>query len=191
MTTQFPSNRKNTKADRFQNVEKQVEALTMATRIGQMMAQRTLQQMEGLAANTATNTGMLNDFQYRLLALQQMLGVDVVKLQAIADEMKLADFDRESVRKDFEGHFEVVESVETDADTIILTSSTPEEKEDRGILRSRMKIADMNQPDFAAQLVGKKVGDKVEAQLGGTKHVVTILGIRRQPAPPTEEAKAS
>jgi hypothetical protein len=175
-----------TKSDRFEQMAKQVENLTMAVRVGQMMSQRMAQQLNSIVENLTINTGMLNDFQYRALAMQQLAGVDKSQLQAITDQLKLADFDKESEAKDQAGGFLVVDKVEGDDDTVLITSFTPDEKEDKGILRSRIKISDMNQADLQAKLVGCVVGSKVEATLNGVNHVIEILGIRRAAPVPAE-----
>jgi ABC-type cobalamin transport system ATPase subunit len=170
-----------TKADRFEGLAKQVESLTMAVRINQMMAQKMAQQLASLADGMANNTGMLNDFQYRAIAMQKLANVSSAQLQELTDELKLVDFESESAKKDTEGKFERVNLVESDADTVIISSATPEEQEDKGILRSRIKIADMGQPDLQEKIVGKTVGDRVEAVLGGVKHLIEIVGVRRAP----------
>lgn len=171
-----------TKADRFEQMAKQVESLTMAVRINQMMAQKMAQQLTSLADGMTVNTGMLNDFQYRTIAMQKLTNISSVQLQELTDELKLIDFESESARKDAQGKFELVSKVESDADTVIITSTTPEEQEDKGILRSRLMISDMGQPELQEKLIGKAVGDKVDAILGGVKHLIEIVGVRREPA---------
>ena len=183
---------KPTKLERFDALAKQVENLSMASRLTQMMVQNINRHIPNLETSLTSNTGMLNDFQYRLLAIQQLLGLDSVKLQEITDSLKLSDFEKESTRKDLEGNFAVGEEVTSDEDTVIITTTTPDEKEDHGILRSRIKISEMNQADLAAKLRGAKVGTKVESVLNGVKHIVEVLGIRSEP-PKVEavEEKAS
>jgi len=180
-----------TKVERFEQLVKQVEAVSMAIRLNQLMVQGLNRRMDELQRDVQSATSMLNDFQYRLLAVQQLSGLDATQLQGVADTMKLTDFERELTRKDAEDKALVVDTVESDEDVVIITSTTPEAKSDMGILRSRIKIADMNQPDLMAQLQGKKVGDKVETTLNNVKHLIEILGIRRLPKVEKSEEKVS
>jgi len=181
-----------TKVEKWEQLVKQVEALSMAIRLNQMMVQNMGRAFDGVRENTVQNTSVLNDFQYRLLALQQLSGTDSQKLQEIADQLKLADFDNEVIRKDAEEQAIVADIVESDNDVVIITSTTPDVSPSQGILRSRIKIADMNQPELMASLHGKKVGDTVEAKLNETRHVIEILGVRRLPVTEVSvEEKAS
>ena len=189
MSANGRSSSRPTKADRFEQMVKQIESLTMAVRISQMMSQKMAQQLDAMNNGISVNTSMLNDFQYRVLATQQLLGVDPAQLQVITDGMKLTDFNAESLRKDQEDKCEVSTKIESDADTVIIKSETPDQVPDRGILRSRIRISEMNQPDLQAKLIGCEVGAKVETDLGGMRHIVEVLGIRRDPPSAQPEAE--
>lgn len=180
-----------TKVERFEHLTKQVEALSMATRLNQMMVQGINRRLDELQRDVRSATSMLNDFQYRLLAIQQLSNLDAAQLQGVSDTLKLVDFERELARKDLEENVAIVDTVESDDDIVVITSTTPEAGSDQGILRSRIRISEMNQVDLMAKLQGKKVGDKVETTLNEVKHVVEVLGIRRAPKPEKVEEKAS
>ena len=168
------------KGEKFQQLVKQVESLSMATRLNQLLIQKMGQQMGEMAQGISNSQTMLNDFQYRLLALQKNLNVDVDGLQKVADELKLEDFTKASDAQDADGTWDVIEKVENDNDTVIITSTTPAEKEDKGILRSRIAVGEMQQPDLQAKLVGTKAGDVVVHNLNGCEHHIAVLGVRRK-----------
>ena len=168
------------KGEKFQQLVKQVESLSMATRLNQLLIQKMGQQMGEMAQGISNSQTMLNDFQYRLLALQKNLNVNVDDLQAVADALKLEDFTKASDEQDADGTWDVIDTVETNNDTVIITSTTPGEKEDKGILRSRITVAEMQQPELQAKLIGAKTGDVVVHTLNGCEHHITILGVRRK-----------
>ena len=168
-----------TKVEKFDSMTKQLETMAMALRLNQMMVQNLNKQMNSMHQDLTTATGLVNDFQYRLLALQQLSGIDTSIMQTMADSLKILDFDKESAKKDLDEEMVEIQQIESDEDTVIISSSTPDVTPDQGILRSRIKIADMNQPQLATSLKDKKLGDEVEANLNNTKHIIRILGIRR------------
>jgi hypothetical protein len=172
-------------------MNKQVDAASMALRLNQLMVQQLTKQVGEMRQSLATATNMLNDFQYRMLAMQRIANIDAPALQRVTDDLKLADFDQELARKDAEDKAEVVPAVESDDDIVIITSTTPDAGGDHGILRSRIRIAETNHPDLMKAFIGKKVGDKVETELNGMKHVIEILGVRRLPKVEQKEEKTS
>jgi hypothetical protein len=170
-----------TKIEKHDKMVKQLEQLSMAMRLNQMMIQQLGKNNESLRNELSNATSMLNDFQYRLLAVQQLNNLDPKKLQDVADALKIDDFNKECVRKDLNDKAEIVNTIESSEDIVILTSSTPGAEFDQGILRSRIKVSETNLPELIDLLVGKSVGDKVTATLNGVSHSIEILGVRRLP----------
>lgn len=170
-----------TKIEKHDQMVKQLEQLSMAMRLNQMMIQQLGKNNESLRNELSNATSMLNDFQYRLLAVQQLNNLDPKKLQDVADALKIDDFNKECVRKDLNDKAEIVNTIESSEDIVIVTSSTPGAEFDQGILRSRIKVSETNLPELIDLLVGKSVGDKVTATLNGVSHSIEILGVRRLP----------
>ena len=113
--------------------------------------------------------------RYKVLALQEASGIDLVKLNEIANTKRLKDFNDASDREDTESGFTVGDTVETNS-TVILTSKTADV--DRGIFRSRIELAKCGVPDLIQGLMGQGVGTKVNAKLNGIDHEVELLAIR-------------
>lgn len=156
-----------------------LEQLMAVIQLNQVMIQRMSGAMNELSSDVLRLSSITNDLQYRLLAMIDLAGIDKDALQEKADTRKLLEFDAESLNKDNAEGLTIAATVDNTEDTVILTSSTPDELEDKGILRSRIKISEMNQPELEEKLMGRAAGDTVEAQLNGSRHMVTILGVRR------------
>lgn len=166
--------------DRVEKLEKEIANLSMATRISQMLLKQVMEQLETLKKETNSNTGMLNDFQYRVLALQKTLNVNVDAIAAEADALKLVDWNSASDKDDATQNFIHSNKVESDADVVIITSTVPG-SDNGGIFRSKSVLADTRNKELIDALVGKSVGDKVEVTLNEEKHVVELLGVRQFP----------
>lgn len=179
MTNQMKPAKLN-KGEKFEMLIKQVKNLSMAVRLNQLLMQKLSQQIGEVANMATTNSNMLNDFQYRMLAVQKTLSIDVDALQKISDELKLNDFNQASELQDADGTWDVIDVVADENDVVIITSITPLEAEDKGILRSRISLAEMQQPELQAKIIGAKVGDTVIHTLNGAEHHITILAARRK-----------
>jgi hypothetical protein len=166
--------------DRVENLEKTVEQLSMSVRVSQMLLKQVLEQLQKHSDGLRSTTGMINDFQYRVLAMQNTLNLDKVKLAAAADELKLADWQSASDRDDIAAGLQSLQKVESATDYVVLTSTTPGVAEDRGIFRSKIQLAESGNKDLIDALVGKSVGEQVTVKLNGDDHLITLLGVRRQ-----------
>lgn len=173
------------RGQRFEQLEKQVKQLEMAVRIGQMLQQQMNNSLTPLQTNLRTIAPQIHDIQYRLLAAQELLGLDSDALSKKADEIRLKDYTEASDKEDLEHGYTNKEVVDTESDMVIITSSTPDEEKDRGIFRSKILVSDTG-PDLAPKFVGKKIGDTIEHVLDNTKHIIEILGVRDIPAPVVE-----
>lgn len=166
--------------DRVEKLEKEIANLTMATRISQMLLKQVMEQFETLKKENNSNTRMLNDFQYRVLALQKTLNVNVDTIAAEADALKLIDWNSASDKDDAVQNLKITNKVESDADVVIITS-TVIGTENGGIFRSKTVLADTHSKELVDALIGKTVGDKVEVTLNEEKHLIELLGVRQFP----------
>jgi hypothetical protein len=163
--------------ERVMFLERQVANLEMALKISQNVTQQLLQQFLPMRNELQSNVGIVNDFQYRVIAMQKLLNVDSKELTKASDELKLKDWQESSDSADAKDSMKSKEEVSSKTDTVIITSTTPDESEDKGIFRSRVRLEELN-PDFQNGLLNKRVGDKVELTLNNTRHVVELLGVR-------------
>lgn len=166
--------------------EKILETLTQVTQLNQLMIQKLNNSFVDMDSEVQRMFHMFSEIQYRYMALLEVMSVDKVKLQEVADRKRLEEFDLEAARKDETEGAIKLETVESSDNIVVITSITPSEKEDKGILRSRIKISDMHQPELEQALIGKTVGSQVTATLNDTQHLITILGISKLPEKASE-----
>jgi transcription elongation GreA/GreB family factor len=120
--------------------------------------------------------------RYVMLAMQSTLPEEEQKaINAKVTELRLTDYNAASDMDDVQNKYETIDTVE-EGSVAIITSTTPDEIEDRGIFRSKSIVNEML-PEVKTALLGKKVGDKVEVTVENTRHIVEIVGVRRPPAP--------
>jgi uncharacterized protein (UPF0254 family) len=172
--------------ERVMFLEKQVTNLEMALRVSQTLMQQMLQQFVPMRNDLQTNVGIVNDFQYRVLAIQKLLNIDPVLLSKESDTIKLVDWQASSDKADLQEGVVAADEVKDKTNIIIITSTTPGETEDKGIFRSRARLEELN-PEFQAALLGKKVNETAELSLNGLRHVVTLLGVRVKKEEPGEQ----
>jgi hypothetical protein len=164
--------------ERLGNLEKRIEGLEMASRISQMMTQQLMQSLRHMQEDLGRALGLLNEMQYKTLAIQEACDLDVAELNEIANGKRLKDFNEASDKEDAANGFTVGDKVESTS-TVILTSKTTEV--DRGIFRSRLKLVDCGVPELIKGLTGQSVGAKVNVKLNGVDHEVELLAIRNPP----------
>jgi hypothetical protein len=138
-----------------------------------------------LIDTTAKNTDQIrnlvqivNELQYKVLAFQRLLNIDLKDAASIADELRVKDFNEASDNEDKQKNYDLASTVEQDS-IVIITSTTPNAEKDAGIFRSKFKLADCGLPSLIDALTGKAVGDIVEVELNGVMHQVVLLGIRK------------
>jgi hypothetical protein len=168
------SNRK----EKLAQFDTKLANLEMSSRISQMMTQQLMQNMKNMQEDLGRSLGILNEMQYKILAIQEASGFDLEQLNEIANVKRLKDFSEASDREDAEKGFTVGTVVEGNS-TVILTSKT--EDVDKGIFRSRIELARCGVPDLIAAFAGREVGAKAIVMLNGVEHEIELLGIRTPP----------
>lgn len=173
-----------TNSQRVRELDVELKNLQMAGRISQMMTQQLMNNMQNLGKDLGKAYGIINELQYKILAMQGVGAFDMTALNAKAEELRLKDFVEASDAEDLKGSFTIGTSVQEDS-TVILTSEAPGEA---GLFRSRIKLAECGVPALVQGLLGQAVGTKVKCQLNGVEHDVELLGIRNPPpAAPVEQ----
>jgi wyosine [tRNA(Phe)-imidazoG37] synthetase (radical SAM superfamily) len=166
-----------TTKDKFRSMDTELKNLQMATRMTQMMLQQLLQSNKNMGEDLSKLFQIVNELQYKTIAIQKTAGLNQDALAAEANNLRLKDFQEASDKQDAAEGFEVIDTVEDDS--VVILTSTTSTTPDAGIFRSRIKLSDAGVPDLINGLRGKQVGTKVAVKLNGTDHEVELLGIRR------------
>lgn len=175
---------KNTKskfnqANRIEALEKELTNVTMALRVNQALVKQLLEQIRPMQEDLTRFYGALNDNQYRLSALVDISNTDKKLLSEKTDEFKLKDWQEASDKDDESRGLETVQTVSSLEDIVIISSTTPDEEEDKGIFRSKTALKDISNNDITEGFLNKSVGATVETQINGSRHVVELIGVKR------------
>jgi hypothetical protein len=162
------------KKEQIKTMDAELKNTQMALRIMQTMVQNLLKSNKNLSDDLANTIGLVNELQYKILAVQSVANLDVSSLSAKADELRLKDFNEAAAKQDAEDGLSTAETV-TEASTVTITSSTS--GADTGIFRSRFTMAECNVKELKEALMGKNVGTKVKVLLNGKEHEVELLSV--------------
>lgn len=165
------------KKDQMAELKTQLANLEMAGRISQMMTQQLMQSVKTMSEDLGAIGNQLYEAQYQLGAVKNLLKLDAEALNKIANEQRLIDFNEAAAKQDLKEGLVAADVVDTESTITITSTATDESGKDRGIFRSRLKLAESGVPALIAGLQGKKVGEKVTVQINGLDHTVELLGI--------------
>lgn len=166
--------------DRIRELETALQNSQMAMQMSQMMIKHLTDQFQTFQTDLGSTMGMMNDFQYRNLALIELTDINLNELDAKAEEFKLVDFNKASDKEDLEkGYLNDDSGVINEESIVVLSSNTPDLEEDQGIFRSKFPMSECLTPDLREALLGAKVGDFVETSISGITHKINILGLRK------------
>ena len=144
------------------------------------MVKNLLEQFQGLRRDLDNTMGILNDFQYRTQAIMELSGLDIDKLDELADGYKLKDYMAASDKEDEVKGYELDNEGEVNEDSVVIITSSTDGDEDRGIFRSKFTMSECQTETLREKLLGKRVGDTVEEDINGQLHSITIVGLRKQ-----------
>ena len=165
--------------EKLREIEAELKNSQMAGRISQMMLKQVMENMQNMSQDLGRALGLIAELQYKVLAVQRVSGLDVAQLTAVANELRLKDFNETSDKEDAEQNFTVGTTINEDS-TVILTSTT--DAPDAGIFRSKIKLSECGVPALISELMGREVGARALVMLNGVEHAVEVLGIRQPPA---------
>lgn len=164
------------KKDKLRAIETEFQNSQMAMRISQLMTKQLMENQQKVQQDVDNAFGLLNELQYRVLAIQELTGVDMSALNSIVETLRLKDFTEVSDKEDTQKG--LVDGTIVNADsTVILTSSTA--SPDKGIFRSKIKLSECGVQGLIDGLMGKTVGTKVDVTLNGVNHTVELLAIKQ------------
>lgn len=175
----FRNAKKPNKAQKLEEIQTVLANLQMAVRVSQMGMQQIGNSMQRMEKDLSNSMGVMNDLQYRTLAMLELLDVDKDKLEEIAEGMKLADFNSASDKEDKEKNYSIVDTIEKDS--VVIITSTCEESPESAIFRSKFKLDESSNQKAMEEFPGKKVGDKFDFEVAGKNHLIEILGVRKVP----------
>lgn len=176
----FRQQAESSRKERLRSMETELKNSQMASRISQMMTQQIMQNMQNMQQDLGRALGLINEMQYKVLAVQKVANLDLTELNAIAAQLRLNDFNEASDREDAENGFTVGVEV-NDSSTVILTSKT-DNGPDGGIFRSRIELSKCGVPDLIKAFMGREAGAKAIVKLNGVDHEIELLGVRQPPA---------
>jgi len=174
--------------EKLHTMAKELENLTMASRINQMMTQQLMQNLKNMGEDIGRALNLISELQYKILAIQKVSGLSIEDMNKVANDQRLIDFNEASDKEDTERGFTEGDIV-NEQSVIILTSTT--EEKDRGIFRSRLKLAECGVPDLINAFMGRGVGAKAIVSLNGLDHEVELLAVKQPPPAATPETGAS
>lgn len=165
--------------DRIKDLEVAVQNVEMATRISQMMLKQVLDQFQGLRRDLDNSMGILNDFQYRTLAMLELGNFNKEELDKLAEKYKLNDYMKASDSEDKAKGYILNDNGTIDENSVVIITSSTNGDEDRGIFRSKFKMTECQTESLRAKLIGAKLNDVIEEDINGDIHKITIVGIRQ------------
>lgn len=177
-------------SERLEALEKEATNLSMAIRVNQALMKQLMEQLRPMQDDLTRFYGALNDTQYKLNAIVSTLNIDKNAMAREADKFKLEDWQSASDRDDTARGLEAASVVSSPDDIVIITSTTPDETEDRGIFRSKTALGEISNKDIVDGFLGKSVGHIVETSINGSRHVVELIGVRTAPKTATQQAEA-
>ena len=168
------------KKEKMKELETYVANLSTSSKITQNMVQQLLVNHRNMASDLNKALNMLNETQYKVLALQRLADVSLEQVASTVDEIRLNDFNEASDKEDTEKQYSVGSVVKEDS-IVILTSKT-DTTPDRGIFSSKIKLSESGVPDLITALMDREVGARAIVKLNGEDHTIELLGIRQPPA---------
>jgi hypothetical protein len=171
-------------SERIEALEKEAANLSMALKINQALIKQLLEQLRPMQEDLTRFYGALNDTQYKTSAIAALTNIDKSRLAQEADLFKLKDWQEASDKDDAARNLFSVDSVSSLEDIVVITSTTPDESEDRGIFRSKTPLSDIANQDIVNGLIGKAPGTTLETVINGSRHVVELLAVRSAPKAP-------
>ena len=165
--------------DRIRALETQLQNAQQALNISQMMIKQLMQQIDMLRKDSTNGINMCNDLQYRTLAMINLTNINLDALDEEADKLKLKDYNDASDKEDADKNYTIGDVVKEES--IVILTSTTDTEDDQGIFRSKIPVVQIPFEQMKADILGKKVGDKFDADIQGINHHIEIVGIRELP----------
>ena len=165
--------------DKMRELDAAIKNVEMASRISQMMLKQVLEQFQNLRRDMDNTMGVINDIQYRTIAMLDVGGIDKAALEARAEELKLTDYNKASDQEDINKGYELDNEGTIGEKSIVIITSTTNGDNDKGIFRSKFNMEECRTESLREKLLGAKVGDVINTELNNELHSITVLGLRK------------
>ena len=169
MTNGFRTQPQESRKERLRSLETELKNSQMGLRISQMMTQQMMQNVKNLSEDVGKAFNLINEMQYKLIAVQRITGLDVRELASIADELRLKDFNDASDEEDKKEGYTLGTIVDENSVVILTSKTVPQEGQpdapDAGIFRSKIRLSTCGVPDLIEAFTGKEVGTKATVKL--------------------------
>lgn len=173
-------NKQDSLKNKVRELEVALQNTQMALQVSQMMIKHLTDQFKATQNDLTSTMGMLNDFQYRTLAMLEVGNFDRDSVDSKAETLKLLDFDKASDKDDaLKGYINDEDGVITGDSVVTITSHTPDLAEDQGIFRSKFHMSECLSPAIREKLIGLKLNETVRVNLNGADHDMTVLSIKK------------
>src|ERR1035437_7331650 len=96
----FRSPAESSKKEQLRELKTELANVQMAGRISQMMTQQIMQNNKTMAEDLGRALGLINELQYKLLAVQEVANLDTAALTGVASTLRVKDFNEASDRED-------------------------------------------------------------------------------------------
>ena len=169
---------KNTN-EKIKQLETSLANAEMGTRVSQMMLKQVLEQFQGLRRDMDNTMGIINDIQYRTIAMLDVGGIDKDALEVKAEELKLVDYNNASDQEDINKGYTIDNDGVIDEKSVVIITSITDGNNDKGIFRSKFNMSECSTESLRAKFLGAKVGDVFTENINGENHTITILGLRK------------
>ena len=175
-----PINSAGKKVSKVEQLSLEIERLRGAVQINQHLLQQASKSLPAMKADLDEFISRQRDIQYRLLAFESLANVSTEDLAAEVTKLQLLDFEDLNNKDDIaKGLIPHPTGVVDENAVVVITTKTPLEEDDAGILRSKLEIRQLPEGDAVKDaLLGAKVSDNVEFDLNGVKHVAVVLDIK-------------
>ena len=184
-------NKQDSLKSKVRELEVALQNTQMALQVSQMMIKHLTDQFKATQNDLSSTMGMLNDFQYRTLAMLEVGNFNRDAIEEKAEAIKLLDFNKASDKDDeLKGYVSDDAGVVTEDSVVTITSHTPDLAEDQGIFRSKFPMSECLSPQLRQKLLGLKLNDSVKVELNGAVHDIKILSIKKVVKAAAEEASA-
>ncbi len=162
--------------DRVEALEKQLENMAMVQQIVNSALKKVMTDSAKQDEELRTALSMLNEMQYRTLAIINVADLDRCALDREANAMRALDFEDMSNADDKDNGF-----VDTDviAEDSVVTITTTAKDPKESIFRSKFLIEGIKDVELKTKLIGAKVNDSFEAKIDGVDHTITILAVKK------------
>jgi hypothetical protein len=165
--------------DRVEALEKTLENFAMVQQVTNAVIKRLLSDSERYDKELTTSLNMLNEIQYRTLAMIDVAGLSNDKLNESAEALRVKDFEDMS-KKDDEDNSLIDSDVVTDESVVTITSTAVDAS--KSIFRSKFFVEGIKGNELHEKVMGAKLGDEIKVNIDGVEHTVKILAVKK-PAP--------